>query len=147
MTDKPTITEQITEYLTSGGLFNPELMPHEKVRDLLVDCRDELNRIHKLELDLHFQKLQKAEWACYACMEKSKAAADEIERLKKKCDYQASVLRRLTPEKFPNTIFISGTLGERDQNNMPQKLLVVPAYGVDFSYIYERTEKTTGPEW
>jgi len=147
MIDKPTITEQITEYLTSGGLFNPELMPHEKVRDLLVDCRDELNRIHKLELDFHFQMLQKVEWACYACIEKSEAAADEIERLKKKCDNQASVLRRLTPENFPGTLFISGTLGERDQNNMPQKLLVVPAYGVDFSYIYERTEKTTGPEW
>lgn len=71
----------------------------------------------------------------------------EIVRLKAKCDMQANVLRRLTPDKFPDTLFISGVLGERDFNNMPQKLLVVPAYGVDFSYIYERTEKTTGPEW
>lgn len=71
----------------------------------------------------------------------------EIERLTKKCDTQANILRRLTPDKFPDTLFISGVLGERDGNNMPQKLLVVPAYGVDFSYIYERTEKTTGPEW
>jgi len=30
---------------------------------------------------------------------------------------------------------------------MPEKLQVVPAYGVDFSYIYERTEKITGPKW
>jgi hypothetical protein len=72
---------------------------------------------------------------------------NEIERLTKKCDIQANILRRLTPEKFPDTLFISGVLGERDLNNMPQKLLVVPAYGVDFSYIYELTEKTTGPEW
>ena len=72
---------------------------------------------------------------------------DEIKRLRAKCDMQANILRRLTPEKFPDTLFISGVLGERDFNNMPQKLLVVPAYGVDFSYIYERTEKTTGPEW
>ena len=71
----------------------------------------------------------------------------EIERLTKKCDMQANILRKLTPDKFPDTLFISGVLGERDFNNMPQKLLVVPAYGVDFSYIYERTEKTTGPEW
>jgi hypothetical protein len=71
----------------------------------------------------------------------------EIQRLRAKCDMQANILRRLTPEKFPDTLFISGVLGERDFNNMPQKLLVVPAYGVDFSYIYERTEKTTGPEW
>ena len=74
-------------------------------------------------------------------------AADEIERLTKKCDMQAMILRRLTPENHPDTLFIHGTLGDKDQNNMPQKLLVVPAYGVDFSYIYERTEKTTGPEW
>ncbi len=33
---------RITEYLSTGGLFNPELMDHEKVRDLLMDCREEL---------------------------------------------------------------------------------------------------------
>ena len=54
-------------------------------------------------------------------------------------------LRRLT--NHPDTLFIDGTLGEKDQNGMPEKLMVVPAYGVDFSYIYRRTEKTTGPEW
>ena len=31
---------RITEYLGAGGLFNPELMEHDKVRDLLRDCRD-----------------------------------------------------------------------------------------------------------
>ena len=74
-------------------------------------------------------------------------AEEEILRLRNKCDMQANILRRLTPENHPDTLFISGVLGERDQNNMPEKLLVVPAYGVDFAYIYERTEKTTGPEW
>jgi hypothetical protein len=39
----------ITEYLSVGGLFNPEFMEHDKVRDLLIACRDELQRIHKLE--------------------------------------------------------------------------------------------------
>lgn len=71
----------------------------------------------------------------------------ENERLREKCDRQAMILRRLTPESHPNTLFISGVLGDKDQNNMPEKLLVVPAYGVDFAYIYERTEKITGPEW
>jgi hypothetical protein len=83
-------------------------------------------------------------------MEMKQTIADketEIERLKAKCDMQATILRRLTPESHPDTLFISGVLGERDTNNMPEKLLVVPAYGVDFAYIYQRTEKTTGPEW
>jgi hypothetical protein len=30
---------------------------------------------------------------------------------------------------------------------MPEALLVCPAYGVDFAYRYERTDKVTGPEW
>ena len=34
---------RITHYLASGGLFNPELMEHEKVRDLLIDCRNNMN--------------------------------------------------------------------------------------------------------
>jgi hypothetical protein len=76
-----------------------------------------------------------------------KQAIDEIKRLTEKCDKQAMILRRLTPENHPDTLFISDVLGKRDMNNMPEKLLVVPAYGVDFSYVYEYTGKTTGPEW
>jgi hypothetical protein len=95
--------------------------------------------VNKLEMPLE----QFAE----AVAKENARLTEEIERLTKKCDMQANILRRLTPDKFPGTLFISGVLGEWDGNNMPQKLLVVPAYGVDFSYIYERTEKTTGPEW
>jgi hypothetical protein len=105
------------------------------------------DRIEELEIETRFKKLQAEEWACYRCEEKSKSAADEIERLTKKCDMQAMILRRLTPENHPDTLFIHGTLGDKDHNNMPEKLQVVPAFGVDFSYIYERTKKTTGPEW
>ena len=76
-----------------------------------------------------------------------KVAIDEIERLRKKCDTQAMILRRLDAEKFPGTYFIHSGLGETDANGMPERLMVVPAYGVDFSYIYQRTDKTTGPEW
>lgn len=71
----------------------------------------------------------------------------EIERLKEKCDKQAMILRRLTPEQHPDTLFITGIGGEKDMNNMPEKLFVCPSYGADFSYVYERTDKTFGPEW
>jgi hypothetical protein len=33
------LVERITEYLTLGGLFNPEMADHNAVRDLLIDCR------------------------------------------------------------------------------------------------------------
>lgn len=38
----PSCTERITQYLGAGGLFNPEIMDHDKVRKLLIDCRKEL---------------------------------------------------------------------------------------------------------
>ena len=140
------------------------------------DVAEAADLIEELEIEIRFKELQSEELACYKCVEKSKAAADEIEHLKqeqkrlgqnsvayfnklyakhkdeierltKKCDMQAMILRRLTPENYPDTLFIHGTLGDKDHNNMPEKLQVVPAYGVDFSYIYERTGKTTGPKW
>ena len=33
------LSDRITEYLSLGGFFNPELVEHEKVRDLLIDIR------------------------------------------------------------------------------------------------------------
>ena len=44
MTEKAKhLVDRITEYLSAGGLFNPELMEHQKVRDLLIECREALN--------------------------------------------------------------------------------------------------------
>ena len=76
-----------------------------------------------------------------------KSLQEEVERLKAKCDKQAMILRRLTPENYPNTLFISGILGSLDQNNMPKKICVVPAYGVDFSYVYEYNGTNIVQEW
>lgn len=36
----PKLKRRIQNYLANGGLFNPELMEHDKVRDLLIDIRD-----------------------------------------------------------------------------------------------------------
>ena len=75
------------------------------------------------------------------------AAADEIERLQEKCNNLAAMLQRLFPDKFPWTPFITAVGGEIDENGMPERIYVVPAYGCDFSYIYECDGKTVGPEW
>ena len=71
----------------------------------------------------------------------------EVERLQDIVTRMGRIYKHLNPENHPGVYFIHGSLGSYDSNGMPEKLLVVPAYGVDFSYIYERTEKTTGPEW
>ena len=74
-------------------------------------------------------------------------AANEIERLREKCDKQAMILRRLNPEHFPDTYFICGEMGEKDHNGMPDKIMVAPAYGVDFAYEYVYNGRVRGPEW
>lgn len=105
MTD---IIEKIDSYLKMGGLFNPEEMEHHKVRDMLLECRDEL------------------------------------ERLATKCDKQAMVIRRIYVDQFPDTWFAWHGSGPKDQNGLPQYIEVVPAYGVDWTQIYEKTDKTVG---
>lgn len=102
------IEKEISQYLFMGGMFNPEHMEHHKVSDLLMRCRD------------------------------------EIERLKNKCDKQAMVIRRMYVEEYPDTWFAWNGLGEKDQNGLPKYIEVVPAYGVDWTQIYERTDKTIG---
>ena len=43
--------DKITEYLSNGGYFNPELMEHDKVRDLLMDVREQLAVYAKAIMD------------------------------------------------------------------------------------------------
>ena len=73
----------------------------------------------------------------------------ECELAKYKLAYErvTKIIRSTYAEKFPDAYFISGELGLKDDNNMPEKILVCPAYGLDFAYVYERTEKVSGPEW
>jgi hypothetical protein len=53
----------------------------------------------------------------------------------------------MVAEKLGDIYFICGEGGEKDQNNLPERIHVCPAYGVDWFQIYERTDKTHGPEW
>ena len=73
----------------------------------------------------------------------------EAELEKSKAGYEAAmrIVTSVFPDKFPGNYFISGEVGAKDNNNMPDKILVCPAYGLDFVYIYEYTGKNTGCEW
>ena len=37
------LSTKISDYLKTGGLFNPELADHNTVRDLLIECRKVLD--------------------------------------------------------------------------------------------------------
>ena len=47
MNNQQSLINRITNYLELGGLFNPEHMEHDKVRALLMDCRDYLVKTGK----------------------------------------------------------------------------------------------------
>ena len=70
----------------------------------------------------------------------------EIGRLKEKCDRQAMVIRRMYVEHYPNQWFAWHGYGEKDQNGLPQYIEVVPAHGVGWTQVYERTERIISME-
>ena len=68
---------RITNYISSGGLFNPELMEHEKVRDLLISCRD---KIKELEA-----QLEKAESLISMVMDNRKMPHQHLDYFERLC--------------------------------------------------------------
>lgn len=117
---------------------------HEVMQPLRVE-----SGLTQLDLEIYLLKAEvdRLTSGSGGIMEMKQTIADkeaEIERLKQKCDKQAMFIRRIFPETFPETPFISGVMGEKDQNNMPKMITVCPAFGVDFSYVYEYNGRTIG---
>lgn len=70
--------------------------------------------------------------------------ADELEEILKLLEKQQKIIRRIYVEHFPDTYFVCGESGSKDQNGLPDRIEVCPAYGVDWSQIYERTDRQIG---
>lgn len=71
-------------------------------------------------------------------------AADELEAQLELIAKQQKIIRRIYVEHFPDTYFLCGESGNKDQNGLPDRIEVCPAYGVDWSQIYERTDRQIG---
>lgn len=46
------VADRIQDYLANGGLFNPDLMEHDKVRDLLMAAQTEIVCLEDQKEDL-----------------------------------------------------------------------------------------------
>ena len=68
------ITEGIRDYLASGGLFNPEMMDHQRVRDLVIECRDEIEQLREAH--------EACSWQLRNVLDSRDARDTEIERLR-----------------------------------------------------------------
>ena len=73
--------------------------------------------------------------------------AEHAQTYKDGYDAAMRILKSTYPDKFPDAYFISGEGGKKDENGLPKQIHVCPAYGVDWFQIYERTDKTHGPEY
>jgi hypothetical protein len=60
------LTKRIEEYLSAGGLFNPELANHVAVRDLLIECREALREHAMREVQRLGQEIEQepVAWMC-----------------------------------------------------------------------------------
>lgn len=67
--------------------------------------------------------------------------------LKQLRELKSLVRHTLLAEQYGNVYFICGEGGEKDKNNLPERIHVCPAYGVDWFQVYERTSKSAGTEW
>jgi len=73
-----------------------------------------------------------------------KEAADELESMHNLLCKQQVIIRRIYAEQLHDTWFVSGEIGEKDANGLPKYIEVCPAFGVDWSQIYEKTDRTIG---
>lgn len=78
----------------------------------------------------------------------TEAYEGELKALREKLAlYDKIFLHTFIADKRGDIYFICGEGGEKDHNNLPKRIHVCPAYGVDWFQIYERTEKSFGPEY
>lgn len=61
--------------------------------------------------------------------------------------YKKIFIHSFGAERIGDVYFICGEMGQKDKNGLPDKIMVCPAYGVDWFQVYEKTDKTHGPEW
>ena len=60
---------------------------------------------------------------------------------------KAIIRHNVLAEKLGNIYFICGQGGAVDTNNLPERIYICPGYGCDWFQVYERTDKTHGPEY
>lgn len=87
------LINRITDYLAIGGLVNPEMMEHEKVRDLLIDCRDALSKQNEKGLLMTPPKSNKCNPDAMASFAAPTGSAWEADY---KCNLCGQITRRKT---------------------------------------------------
>jgi len=107
-------------------------MKHDELQALIKSLREGVN-----SKPFHDQDWNAIE---HNMISAAKELEDQLDLIAK----QQKIIRRIYVEHFPDTYFVCGEMGEKDQNGLPDRIEICPAYGVDWSQIYERTDRTIG---
>ena len=70
---------------------------------------------------------------------------DPVDMTRKELEAEALRWRRIVSSAFPartGALFICGRSGRCDENGLPDAVEICPAYGVGWSVIYRRTDRT-----
>jgi hypothetical protein len=95
------------------------------------------------------EELIKTLWSGEVTLGVVASAATRIQELTAKLKVLEKVemyLKTMYPEKS-GSYFICGEGGVKDDNGLPERLHICPAYGADWMMLYTRTDKTSGPEY
>ena len=74
---------------------------------------------------------------------------DPADMTRKKLEAELLRWRRIVSSAYwdrTGALFICGRSGGRDENGLPDAVEICPAYGVGWSVIYRRTDRTTPTE-
>lgn len=78
--------ERITQYLSKGGPFNPEMAMHERVSELLIDCREELLKGESVRRKLVATHIKSGE-----AIERAEAAEAKVDALMQQMEFAPDV--------------------------------------------------------
>lgn len=68
------------------------------------------------------------------------------EEMEKRYELYRRIVQHILAEKTGH-YFICGESGDKDDNGLPERIVVCPTYGSDLVQMYAKLGKTSGPEW
>lgn len=85
-------------------------------------------------------------WVETAALREIASYVSKIERALELYQRERTRFKHAKPE-MTGAYFIAGENGNKDNNHLPDRIYICPAYGCDWVQIYEKTNKTSGPEY
>lgn len=64
--------------------------------------------------------------------------SERVKELEEQLAAAMRIIKATYPDKFPGNYFICGEAGDKDDNGLPDKVIICPAYGCDWVVMYSK---------